>query len=463
MLPAWVSDAIFYQIFPERFRNGDPSNDPPGVQPWGGQPTRDSFFGGDLRGIIDSLPYLSELGVNALYLTPIFKAGTNHKYDTHDYLTIDPHFGDLATFDELVRQAHASGIRIVLDGVFNHCGDGFWAFQDVQARGPHSQYWDWFTVYSFPLRANPYPNYATCGGAAYLPRLNTDHPEVRRHLFQVARYWLERGIDGWRLDVPYEVAPDFWREFRLVVKQHFPQAYLVAEEWRDAWSLLQGDQFDGAMNYRLRELVLDFLVRNALSAEAFRRALDDLRRHYPSQADMGMLNLLGSHDTPRLLTLCQGQLPLAKLALAFLLTYPGAPMLYYGDEVGMMGDSDPDCRRPMLWDQQQWNTDLLQFVRRLTTLRQERVSLRRGAFRPVLAQDRVFAYVRGSGPDALLVVLNSTATRRDVTIPVPTDLAAEGQVLRELLTEPGGSTPVVQGQLPLRELPPRTALVFARS
>ena len=233
MIPDWVPDAVFYQIFPERFYNGDPSNDPPGTEAWGGVPTRENFFGGDLAGITQKLDYIADLGCNALYLNPIFKAGTNHKYDTHDYFQIDPVFGDDAAFDTLIREAHAKGIRVVLDGVFNHCGDSFASFQDVLEHGVNSPYKDWFDVYAFPIQQEPLPNYATCGGAHYLPRLNAHHPDVEAFIHKVALYWLARGIDGWRLDVPYEVHTDFWRRFRETVKATYPDAYLVAEEWRD--------------------------------------------------------------------------------------------------------------------------------------------------------------------------------------------------------------------------------------
>lgn len=415
-IPDWVKDAIFYQIFPERFRNGDPANDPPGTEPWGRAPTRENFFGGDLEGIIQGLDYIADLGCNALYLTPIFKAATNHKYDTYDYFTIDPHFGDDATFDRLVQEVKRRGMRLVLDGVFNHCGTGFAPFRDLLEKGVGSRYSDWFSAYDFPLRPE-LPNYATCGGVGWLPRLNTKNPEVEAFVQEVVLYWLGRGIDGWRMDVAYEIEPVFWRRLRGAVKARYPEAYLVAEEWRDPWPLLQGDTFDGAMHYRLRELLLDFFLKNALAADSFARALTLLRQRLPEGSQWGMLTLLGSHDTPRILTECGGDREVVGLLFAFLLTYPGAPMLYYGDENGMEGGHDPDCRRPMVWEEGRWNQPIRHTVKQFLALRRAHPALRRGEFKVAYAEDRVFAFYRVLGEERVLVVLNNTRVPRSLTLP----------------------------------------------
>ena len=455
MVPEWVQDAVFYQIFPERFRNGDRGNDPPGTGPWGGAPTRENFFGGDLRGVIEKLDYVRDLGANALYLNPIFLAGTNHKYDTRNYFKIDLAFGDDAIFDELVREVHARGMRLILDGVFNHCGDGFGPFQDVLERGAASRYRDWFTPYAFPLVAGPHPNYATCGNCAYLPRLNTQNPEVEAFVQGVALFWLERGIDGWRLDVPYEIENGFWARFREVVKARFPDAYLVAEEWRDPAALLQGDTFDGAMHYRLRDLGLDFIVKNALVAGAFGRALETLRERVPERVEKSMLTLLGSHDTARLLTECGGDVTSAKLLYTLLLTYPGAPLIYYGDENGMPGGNDPDCRRPMEWDEARWNRGLRDHVTRLLQLRAAHGELRRGDFRVLFAEDRLFAFSRSTPGHRSMVVLNNTYVSREIRLPVP---FPDGTPLTDGL---GGDTLTVRGgALHFDPLPARTSLVF---
>lgn len=416
--PAWVPDAVFYQVFPERFRNGDAGNDPPGTEPWGGAPTRENYFGGDLAGLSEKLDYIADMGFTALYLNPIFSAGTNHKYDTHDYLTIDPAFGDAAVFDRLVAEAHARGLRLVLDGVFNHCGLGFAPFQDVLRRGAASRWAGWFDVYDYPVRTQPEPNYATCGGAHYLPRLNTRDHEVEGFVLGVALHWLERGIDGWRLDVPYEIDMPFWRRFRLAVKARFPDAYLVAEEWRDPTPFLRGDTFDGAMHYLLRGLALDFVVKNALTGEAFGRGLEALRLALPAGSEGGMLTLLGSHDTTRVLTECGGRTDLARLLFTFLLTQPGAPLVYYGDENGMEGANDPDCRRPMAWDEPSWKHDVRELVTTLIRLRRSHGCLRRGRVTTAFANDRVYAYYRDHDGERALVVLNNTAVDRRLELPV---------------------------------------------
>ena len=415
--PAWVQDAIFYQVFVERFRNGDPANDPPGTRPWGEPPTRENFFGGDLAGIRERLQYLADLGITALYLTPIFAAGTNHRYDTYDYLRIDPALGDLDDLRALVAEAHQLGIRVILDAVFNHCGDGFWAFQDLISRGAESPYRDWFVVRSFPIQQDP-PTYQTCGGAAYLPKLNTDNADVRRYLLDVATYWIEEAdIDGWRLDVPWKASRGFWEEFRATVRAAKPDAYVVGEIWRDAKPWLE--LWDGVTNYRLRDYILDFCVRDHMDAEDFAFECGELFEHL-GDAMPWMLNLLGSHDTPRLLTLCGGDDRRAALALTALFTLPGAPMLYYGDEVGMEGENDPDCRRCMEWDEAKWNESIACASRKLIKLRRDLPALRHGSWQPFFLFNGVCAYRRTFGEADVVVVLNPRDAQQDLAIPLPT-------------------------------------------
>ncbi|MBK8024389.1 MAG: alpha-glucosidase C-terminal domain-containing protein [Chloroflexi bacterium] len=415
--PTWIRDAIFYQIFPERFANGDPSNDPPGSASWDeDMPTRENFFGGDLAGIAQHADHFQRLGVNALYLTPIFAAATNHKYDTQDYLSIDPAFGTLDTFRHLVSTLHDAQVRLVLDAVFNHCGDGFWAFQDVLEHGPASRYWDWFIVDSYPIQFDP-PSYQTCGGAPFLPKLNTNNPEVLAYVLEVARYWGALGIDGWRLDVPWKVEGPFWQAFKDTVLGLNPDSYLVAEVWRGTRDWLKGDRVHGVMNYRLRANILDYAVFDHMDAEDFDYEVRQLLSEHGETAPYH-LTLLGCHDTPRIHTLCKGDTGRHLIALALQMTLPGVPMIYYGDEIGMEGENDPDCRRPMIWREDRWNRTLFDATCTLTRLRREHPALRLGDVRTLRTFNGVYAYARTYEDDAVVVILNPRMEQPSLRIPV---------------------------------------------
>jgi cyclomaltodextrinase / maltogenic alpha-amylase / neopullulanase len=453
--PDWVRDSVFYQIFPERFYNGDPSNDPPGTVAWDSAPTRENFFGGDLAGITRKLDHLARLGINALYLTPFFKARTNHRYDISDYLQVDPAAGTLDDFHALIDAAHARGIRVVLDAVFNHCGDGFWAFQDVVQRGAASEYADWFTVRSFPITASP-ASYQTCGGAAFLPKLNHAHPAVREYLLRVTRYWLEQGADGWRLDVPWKVPVDFWREFRQVALATNPDAYLVAEVWRGTHPWLQGDTVHGVMNYRLRNAILDYCALDHMDAEDFDYELRQLRAEHGPTVPYH-LALLGSHDTARILTVCGGNADRARLAVIVQFTYLGVPMIYYGDEVGMAGENDPLCRAGMVWDEGRWHHALFDTYRRLVRLRREHAALRHGAFETLLVFNGIFAFHRHAAEDHVIVVMNPREVRRDVRVPLG-GVAPCGRAWIDALTDRRYT--VHADHLVIEQLPAQSGLVL---
>ncbi|MBI9048636.1 MAG: glycoside hydrolase family 13 protein [Anaerolineaceae bacterium] len=455
-IPAWVSKSVFYQIFPERFCNGDPSNDPAGTLPWGDPPGLDTFFGGDLAGIIERLPYLADLEINALYLTPIFSANTNHKYDACDYMLIDPAFGDLETFKKLVKAAHQKDIRIVLDAVFNHCGDGFWAFQDLLQRGKRSKYRDWFISDTFPIVQKP-TNYQTCGGTHYLPKLNTENNEVRAYFLRVAQYWLEEtDIDGWRLDVPWKVSADFWLEFREVVKRSNPDAYIVAEAWRDPAPWVNSGTSDAIMNYPLCDLIFDYCVHDRMDAEDFyyftRRLLDTYGEAAPYQ-----LNLLGSHDTARILTVCAGDKARMRLAVITAFTLPGAPMIYYGDEIGLSGENDPDCRRCMNWSEAEWDEDIHDLYKQLIQLRKVHPALQTGSMDALLIFNGVFAFQRKMAPDEMIIVLNPREARQQVHIPLP-DEYQEGVHFKEYFS--GKIISSQNGQLILDSVAQKSALIF---
>lgn len=415
----WAKDAIFYQIFPERFANGDPTNDPPGTETWGKPPKGNNYFGGDLAGIMDKMSYLKDLGITAIYLNPIFEAQSNHKYNTKDYSRIDPSFGTNELFDRFILFCRANGIRTVLDGVFNHVGTAFFAFEDVVKNGAASPYASWFNIYDYPVKGPREPNYECWWGYGSLPKLMVQNPDVKQYLFDVIKPWTDR-VDGWRLDVPNEVPHEFWKEFRRMVRSWNPQCYIVGELWQDASPWLQGDEFDATMNYRFRDACLDYFAYDKTSTQQFDAALAATRALYHKNSNLVMQNLLSSHDTERYLTLCQGEFWRMKLSVLLQMTYMGAPMIYYGDEIGMEGGKDPDCRRCMEWDPKKWDTELRDLYQRLITIRLASPALRRGTFKTVMADDnqKVFAFERQLNTNLAYVALNKRSKGLKIEIPV---------------------------------------------
>lgn len=427
--PEWVPDAIFYQIFPERFANGDPANDPPNTRPWRYEPLVPpegwfAFYGGDLWGVIQKLDYLDSLGITAIYLNPVFTSPSNHKYDAVDYYRVDSHFGGNEALIALFREAGRRGIRVILDGVFNHTADEHPFFQDVRRRGPDSPYYTWYIVKQWPFPEKfdethkPAYYYACWWGFGDLPKVNHRNPRVNDYFLGVAVYWLRMGASGWRLDVPNEVPHRFWRLFRKAVKATAPNAYLVGEIWGDGTPWLQGDEFDAVMNYPFREALIRFLIQEATPGDAFAQELHRLFTRYPQPASRVLFNLLGSHDTERFLTLAGGEKWRLKLAVLVQMTVPGAPVIYYGDEVGMLGGKDPDCRRVMVWDPLLQDQDLLGYYRNLIRLRKGWPALRRGELLPIeTGSPDLAGYLRATGTDTLLVLLNRGAKPQPFLLP----------------------------------------------
>lgn len=389
--PAWVKDAVFYQIFPDRFCRSPKYKAWGNFVDWNSKPTRENIFGGNLQGIESKLSYIKSLGVNALYFCPIFKSNSNHRYHTVDYFEIDPVLGTLQDFDRLVRKAHKLGLRVILDGVFNHSSRGFFQFNSLLELGKNSPYVDWFHIKKWPLKAySKKANYECWWNYPALPKFNTDNPEVREFLFSVGEFWMKRGIDGWRLDVPNEINDDsFWQEFRRRVKAINPEAYIVGEIWDEPSRWLMGDQFDGVMNYMFRKATLAYLFdENPISTEEFCRRLEDAfpetrwdgrdSGEIPS-GDIPM-NLLGSHDTTRLQNLPCADEARIRLALALLFFMPGAPCIYYGDELGLQGGKDPDNRRTIPWEKlaEMKKSPIFDWIRELIQLRKDHSVLRQG-------------------------------------------------------------------------------------
>ena len=380
--PKWVKDTIWYQIFPDRFANGNPNINPINVEPWGSKPTHYNYTGGDLQGIIDHLDYLEDLGVTGVYLCPITKGNTNHRYDTIDYMEIDPYLGDKQTLKNLVEELHSRGIKIMLDAVFNHIGYYSNIWQDVIKNKEESKYKDWFYIKDMsridtPLKYMNKKNipYETFGCVAEMPKLNTENPEVVDYLIEVGKYWVrEFDIDGWRLDVSNEVDHRFWRKFREEVKKEKQDVYILGEIWHNSLPWLMGDQFDSVMNYPLTNSIRDFFCIGQMNAEEFKYSINNVNVSYPRQVNEVTFNLVGSHDTTRMLTFAGGNIEKLKLAYLFMFTQGGCPCIYYGDEVGMEGLQTPECegqRECMVWDENKQNKDILDFIKDIIQIRKE--------------------------------------------------------------------------------------------
>lgn len=347
----WMKSAVFYQIFVDRFHMGDHEKDLSYINTkWGEVPTPESFCGGDIRGIIQKLDYLQELGINAIYLTPVFSSISNHKYDISDYYNVDRQFGTNEDLKELVEKAHTRGMKLVLDAVFNHCSEHLSQFQDVLEKGCESKYFDWFVIRGNKISENR-DNYETFASCDYMPKFNTSNPEVQRYLLDIAVHYIrEYDIDGWRLDVSDEISHYFWRKFREEVKTAKKDAVIIGENWHDANSNLRGDQYDSIMNYAFTKACLDFFATGSINAEQLVWRLNGLLMRNSSTVNQMMLNLLDSHDTHRFYKEVQGKKWKMKAALALLYLFRGTPCILYGTEILIWGGYDPDCRRCMNWE-----------------------------------------------------------------------------------------------------------------
>jgi cyclomaltodextrinase len=456
--PSWVRDAVFYQVFPDRFAASERVVKPGPLEPWDAPPTNHGFKGGDLLGVVEHLEHVAALGVNALYLTPVFQSASNHRYHTYDYLAVDPLLGGDEALRELLDAAHARGMRVILDGVFNHTGRGFWPFHHVLETGAGSPYRNWFhydeealdrgrPIDAYPLAhqrwgvAHDEPvlsagegsgqtsrsrlGYEAWWGMPALPKLNVDEPEVREYLWNVAEHWLRFGIDGWRLDVPAEIDDrSFWQEFRRRCRAINPEAYLVGEIWHVAPDWVSGDRFDALMNYPLAEAIIGFVGGSSLNEPLLRShheygrvtrldgpemaaRLGELLSAYEPESTAVQLNLLGSHDTPRVLSLLGGDIEAMELAVLLQGTLPGAPCVYYGDEVGVTGGKDPESRKAFPWDTARWESDLLDATRATFTLRRAEPALRSDAVTFHPADGAALAFERRDGDRRVAVALNA--------------------------------------------------------
>ena len=441
-----------------------------------------------MLGIVDHLDHLVDLGVTAIYLTPIFQSASNHRYHTHDYYQIDPLLGGNEALRELVDAVHARGLRIILDGVFNHCSRGFFQFNDILENGPHSPWLGWFYVDGWPVSAydgRKPANYQGWIGNRALPKFNTDNPQVREFLMRVGEYWIrEFGIDGWRLDVPDEIrTPGFWEEFRSRVRAINPEAYLVGEIWHAAAEWLRGDRFDATMNYIFAADVIAFMagdrVSEALAADRsydphpgidaiqFGRRIEKLLGQYDWETTQVQFNLLDSHDAPRVLSLARGDKATLRLATLFQMTFPGTPSVYYGDEIALPGTRrydrpyrDQDARRPFPWeDESTWDRTMLDHFRRVIALRHTHPALRSGEFHQIFAHDRQYAFVRRGETETLLVAINASDNAAQISVPL-NEYFQDGTTLQPLLHDLE-TVAVCNGQISI-QLPPRCGDVLGQ-
>jgi glycosidase len=542
--PEWAKHVIWYQIFPERFRNGDPSNDPTGervggprgweISPWTGdwyqrasweQSLGDTFrdgvfkrrYGGDLQGIIDKLDYLQELGIGGIYLNPVFDAVSLHKYDTSFYHHIDRFFGpdpegdveimkqedpeDPDTwqwtsadrlFLKLIQKVHKRGMKIIIDGVFNHTGTDFWAFRDVAQHQSNSRYGNWYSIKSFADGNGQKFDYDGWWGVKSLPELKevdgTLVKPVREHIFAITRRWMDPdgdgdpsdGIDGWRLDVPEEVGQKFWKEWSAEVRKMNPNAYTVGEIWTDkGGEWVNGELFTAAMNYPFTEAVQNYMIDQSVSASDFMKRLRSIREGLPDEAELVQQNLMDSHDTPRLASMivnpgrefdtktkpAEGfdvrkptskERRLQRLIALFQYTYVGAPMIFYGTEAGMWGADDPDDRKPMVWpefdyddekshplnkkrsvDENSFDEGLFNWYKKLGAIRNRHLALRKGKFQELLTRNEanMFVFARFLNKHMFcLVAVNRSEQTQKIRIPLEHFEVEEGKHLENIIT-----------------------------
>ncbi|MBN1897201.1 MAG: alpha amylase N-terminal ig-like domain-containing protein [Spirochaetes bacterium] len=514
--PDWVKGVIWYQIMVDRFRNGDKKNDPACTIPWtwswfkkyrrcekwddskfndkrygfyGWDGVWGRLYGGDIQGLIEKLDYLKELGVGAIYLNPVFESASHHKYDTIDYRHIDDDFGFAGEnkrlkesssprtwkwtktdklFLTFIKKAHSKGLKVIIDGVFNHCGDRFWAFEDVKNKKQRSPFKDWFVVTSWePFQ---YEGWAGFGG---LPIYKEDNnglvSGIREHIFEITRRWMDPdrngdpsdGIDGWRLDVPNEVNPHFWEKWRELVKSINPDAYITGEIWDNASFWLKGKHFDAVMNYEWTKIVYRFFIDRSkkykIDVREFDQSLKDLLASYPMQVNFVMQNLLDSHDTDRILSGIKNpdryfddknrlqdsgpnydnskpverDISIYKLIQIFQFTFLGSPMIYYGTEVGMWGSDDPNNRKPMWWKemmpydnpQDVINDEIYEHTRKLARMRNEHSALKTGMFSSFLIddQDQIYGFLRSDSKEKIFVILNNSDRKQIKELKIETD------------------------------------------
>lgn len=407
-VPQWAANKVVYQIFPSRFAATQPVD----KKLWYKAPiTPMDDLHGNLRGIIEHLDYIKDLGIDVVYLTPIFKSNSCHKYDTIDYYQVDPSFGTTEDLKELVQKSHERGMKVVLDAVYNHSGREFFAFQDILEKGEKSKYLDWYFIDELPPRGEwgEIPNFKCFGYYGGMPKLNLKNPEVEKYITDVACYWIkECDIDGWRMDVGDEISHFFWKNFRKAIKAVKKDMLIIGEIWHYAGDFLEGDEWDTVMNYPFYLNLIDLLADEKINVSQFVQNLGYLKGRLNKKCYPLMWNLIDSHDTARFLHLCNDNKKKQHLAAAFQLLLPGMPMVYYGDEYAMPGANDPDCRRGMYWDEEYQDKEMYNWYKKLMQVRKTHACIVEGEMIETIANDDedTIVMIRKNGEETIAMLFN---------------------------------------------------------
>ena len=413
-VPEWAANKVVYQIFPSRFAATEPVD----KELWYKAPiTPMDDLHGNLRGIIEHMDDIQNLGIDVLYMTPIFQSNSCHKYDTTDYYQIDPSFGTTEDLKELVQKAHERGMKVVLDAVYNHTGREFFAFADILENGEKSKYRDWYFIDGFPLKSEwgEIPNFKCFGYYGGMPKLNLKNPEVEKYITDVACYWIkECDIDGWRLDVGDEISHFFWKNFRKAVKAVKKDMLIIGEIWHYAGDFLEGDEWDTVMNYPFYLNLIDLLADEKITVSQFVQNLGYLKGRLHKNCYTLMWNLIDSHDTARFLHLCNDNKKKQHLAAAFQLLLPGMPMIYYGDEYAMPGANDPDCRRGMYWDEEYQDKEMYEWYKRLIQVRKSHACIVEGELAGSVTEDEegTVVLIRKNGEETIAMIFNCSSSAK---------------------------------------------------
>ena len=462
-IPDWVFGSVMYQIFPERFRNGHDDLTPENALPWESEPTRLGFHGGDIYGVTEKLDYIKSLGVNIIYFNPIFQSSSTHKYDAWDHFKVDDGLGGDEAFKELIEEAHKKNMKVILDCSLNHVHPRHYAFQDLVEKGEKSEYKDWFTVFDYPVRfihrphlySNTYkvgwdgnqeeykaylektfketkvpveikedegpivePTFKAWWGVPDMPKMNLKNDGARKWALDVTEYWIKNfDIDGWRMDVAKELDFSFWKDFRDIALNAKKDVVLISEIFGDTSQWLQGDRFDGTMNYSFRETMVDYFATKRIDNKEFANSLSNLYSMYSFEALSACQNLLSSHDVRRFLNQCESNTDGIFGAVFLQATFPGIAGIYYGDEIGLGGGGDPFNREPFPWDsEEKWNKDLMNFTSELMNIKANEPVLKYGNFQMVNFDDNYVIFRRKFENESLLCIVNRDKKNVEISI-----------------------------------------------